>query len=157
MLLPVLTAKRHLVAALTAVSLVVALPSAPAHALGDREKGFVVGVATAVIVDQLLLRDRRVRTVQPAPVYNFVEPARPAATASIYRTPAARAFQSYSSAERKAIQRQLRAWGYYRGAIDGSFGPGTYSAVAAYAADEGLTSRLSDSTNAFGVYDSLLY
>ena len=145
MLLSVMTAKRTLVAALTAASLVATLPAAPALAWGDKEQGFVAGVATAVIIDQLLKADRRARTIQPAPVYNFVEPGRPApATTSIYRTPAAQAFQSYSPAERKAIQRQLRAWGYYRGGIDGSFGPGTYSAVTAYAADEGLTARLSD-------------
>lgn len=156
MLLSVMTAKRTIVAGLTAASLA-ALPAVPALALGDKEKGFVVGVATAVIIDQLLRQDRRARTVQPAPVYNFVEPTRPAVTPSIYRTPAARAFQSYSSAERKSIQRQLRAWGYYRGGIDGAFGPGTYNAVVAYAKDEGLSTRLSDTNSAFGVYDSLLY
>jgi hypothetical protein len=157
MLLSVMTAKRNLIAMLTAASLVAALPSGPALALGDKEKGFVFGVAAALIADQLLRADRRARTVQPAPTFSFVEPTRPAVATSIYRTPAARAFQSYSPAERKAIQRQLRAWGYYRGGIDGSFGPGTYSAVVSYAADEGLSARLKDSNSAFGVYDSLLY
>ena len=156
MLPTVITAKRHLVAALTAASLVAALPAAPALAWGDKEQSFVAGVATAVIIDRLILRDRRARVVQPAPVYNFVEPSAPVAT-SIYRTPAARAFQSYSSAERQSIQRQLRAWGYYRGGIDGSFGPGTYSAITSYAADEGLTGKLSGVNTAFAVYDSLIY
>lgn len=156
-MLSVMTAKRNLVAALTAASLSATLPAAPALAWGEKEQGFVAGVATAVIIDELLKLDRQAREARRAPVYTFVEPVRPAVTTSIYRTPAARAFKSYSSSERKAIQRQLRAWGYYRGGIDGAFGPGTYNAVAAYAADEGLTSRLSDTNSAFGVYDSLLY
>jgi Putative peptidoglycan binding domain len=157
MLLSVQTAKGQVAAALTAAALTVTLPAAPVLAWGDKEQGFVAGVATAVIIDELLKQDRRLREARRAPVYNFVEPERPVATSSIYRTPAARAFQSYSPGERKAIQRQLRAWGYYRGGIDGAFGPGTYNAVVAFARDEGLSTRLSDTNTAFGVYDSLLY
>lgn len=156
MLPTVMTAKRNLAAALTVASLIAALPAAPALAWDEREQGFVAGVATAVIIDQILKDGRRAREVRRAPVYNFIQPAAPATT-SIYRTPAARAFQSYSSAERKAIQRKLRAYGYYRGGLDGSFGPGTYSAVVSYAADEGLSPRLSNANSAFAVYDSLLY
>ncbi|MCX7289033.1 MAG: peptidoglycan-binding domain-containing protein [Rhodobacterales bacterium] len=155
MLPTVMTARRTLVAALTAAS-IAAVPAAPALAWGDKEQSFVAGVATAVLIDRLFLRDRRARVAQPAPVYNFVEPAAPATT-SIYRTPAARAFQSYSAAERKAIQRQLRAYGYYHGGLDGSFGPGTYGAIKTFAADEGLSGKLSGVNTAFGVYDSLLY
>lgn len=77
------------------------------------------------------------------------------AHSSIYSTPAARAFQSYSLSERKAIQRNLRAWGYYRGGIDGSFGPGTYNAVVAYARDEGASLR--NTASAYGVYDGMIY
>ena len=56
---------------------------------------------------------------------------------SIYRDPGGRRSRAIRCAERKAIQRNLRAWGYYRGGIDGAFGPGTYNAVTAYARDEG--------------------
>jgi hypothetical protein len=161
----VITAKRHLVAATMAVS-IAALPAAPALAWGDREQGFVAGVATAVIVDRILRQQPLIPRARPAQPTYFVDPtpSRPAivnpapmASSSIYRTPAARAFQSYSPAERKAIQRNLRAWGYYRGGIDGAFGPGTYSAVADYARDEGLSSNLATSTGAYAVYDGLLF
>lgn len=160
MLLSVMNAKNTLVAGLTALS-IAAIPASPALAWGDKEQGFVAGVATAVIVDELLKNNRKARLydrgytagptyVEPRPVYS-----EPRHTSSIYATPAARAFQSYSLRERKAIQSNLRAWGYYRGGIDGAFGPGTYNAVAAYARDEGQS--LKSNSAAYGVYDGLLY
>ena len=160
MLLSVMNAKTTLIAGLTALS-IAAVPATPALAWGEKEQGFVAGVATAVIVDELL-KNRRARLggpvyAAPAPVY--VEPrpvyAEPRHTTSIYATPAGRAFQSYSLRERKAIQRNLRAWGYYRGGIDGSFGPGTYNAITAYARDEGQS--LKSASAAYGVYDGLLF
>ena len=160
MLLSVMNAKTTLIAGLTALS-IAAVPATPALAWGDKEQGFVAGVATAVIVDELLKNNRKARLydrgytagptyVEPRPVYS-----EPRHTSSIYATPAARAFQSYSLRERKAIQSNLRAWGYYRGGIDGAFGPGTYNAVAAYARDEGQSLR--STSAAYGVYDGLLY
>lgn len=160
MLLSVMNAKTTLIAGLTALS-IAAVPATPALAWGEKEQGFVAGVATAVIVDELL-KNRRARMGAPvyvAPAPTYVEPRRvyvePRHTTSIYATPAARAFQSYSAGERKAIQSRLRAWGYYRGGIDGAFGPGTYSAVTAYARDEGIS--VSTTAKAYGVYDGLLY
>lgn len=160
MLLSAKTAKTTFIAGLTALS-IAAVPASPALAWGEKEQGFVAGVATAVVIDELL-KNRRARLngpvyAAPAPVY--VEPrpvyAEPRHTTSIYATPAGRAFQSYSLSERKAIQRNLRAYGYYRGGIDGSFGPGTYNAITAYARDEGIS--LSSSAKAYGAYDGLLY
>jgi Putative peptidoglycan binding domain len=162
MLLTATAAKKVLVAGLTALS-IAAVPAAPAHAWGDKEQGFVAGVATAVIVDEILKNNRKARLydrgytagptyVEPRPVYT-----EPRHTTSIYSTPAARAFQSYSLSERKAIQRNLRAWGYYRGGIDGSFGPGTYNAVVAYARDEGATANLKSTSGAYGIYDGMIY
>lgn len=159
MLLSVMNAKTTLIAGLTALS-IAAVPATPALAWGEKEQGFVAGVATAVIVDEIL-KNRRARMAAPvyvAPAPTFVEPrtyVEPRHTTSIYATPAARAFQSYSASERKAIQRKLRAWGYYRGGIDGAFGPGTYNAITAYARDEGAS--LSTSAKAYGVYDGLLF
>ena len=161
MLLSVMNAKTTLIAGLTALT-IAAVPATPAQAWGEKEQGFVAGVATAVIVDEIL-KNRRARLgaapvyVAPAPTYveprhTYVEPRH---TTSVYATPAARAFQSYSASERKAIQRKLRAWGYYRGGIDGSFGPGTYNAITAYASDEGVS--LSTTAKAYGAYDGLLY
>jgi hypothetical protein len=165
MLPTVMTAKRQVIASVLAAS-IAALPAAPALAWGDREQGFVAGIATAVIVDRILRQQPLIPRARPAQPTYFVDPTptrpvvvtpAPVATTSIYRTPAARAFQSYSPAERMAIQRNLRAWGYYRGGIDGAFGPGTYNAVTAYARDEGLSTRLGETNGAYGLYDSLLY
>jgi Putative peptidoglycan binding domain len=159
MLLSVMNAKTTLIAGLTALS-IAAVPATPALAWGEKEQGFVTGVATAVIVEELL-KNRKARlaapTYAPAPVYVEPQPVyrEPVHTTSIYATPAGRAFQSYSLRERKAIQRNLRAWGYYRGGIDGSFGPGTYKAITAYARDEGQSLR--STSAAYGVYDGLLF
>lgn len=162
MLLSVTKAKTTLIAGLTALS-IAAVPATPALAWGDKEQGFVAGAATAIIVDELLKNNRKARLYDQgygAPSYReprYAEPryVEPRHTVSVYDTPAARAFQNYSLSERKAIQRHLRAYGYYRGGIDGSFGPGTYNAVAAYARDEGQSLR--STSNAYGVYDGLLY
>jgi hypothetical protein len=154
MLLSFASAKTSLIAGLTALS-IAAIPATPALAWGDKEQGFVAGVATAVIIDEILKNNRKARLYDKGqtPVPTYVEP-RPVYS-SIYSTPAARAFQSYSASERKAIQRNLRAWGYYRGGIDGSFGPGTYNAITAYARDEGIS--LSTTAKAYGAYDGLLF
>ncbi|MGL4238448.1 peptidoglycan-binding domain-containing protein [Tabrizicola sp.] len=154
MLLPVMTAKKNLIAALTAAS-IASVPAAPALAWGDKEQGFVAGVATAVIIDEILKQNRKVREARRAPQVVYVDP--PRHTTSIYRTPAARAFNNYSLAERKAIQRNLRAWGYYRGGIDGAFGPGTYNAIVAYAQDEGATGNLKSTSGAYAIYDGLIF
>ena len=155
MLLSVLPSRKTLIAALTAAS-IAAVPAAPALAWGEKEQGFVAGVVTTVIIDEILKQNRKAREARRAPEVIYVE--RPVhSSTSIYATPAARAFQSYSLSERKAIQRQLRAWGYYRGGIDGAFGPGTYNAVVAYARDEGATGSLSSTGGAYAVYDGLLF
>lgn len=159
MLPTVMTAKATAIAALTALS-IAAVPATPALAWGDREQGFLAGVATAVIIDEILKQNRKAHTVRRAPVPVYAE--RPTysptySTSSIYRTPAALAFNKYSAAERKSIQRELRAYGYYHGGIDGSFGPGTYNAVVAYARDEGASARLSSTSGAYAVYDGLIF
>lgn len=156
MLLSVMTAKKTLTAAIAAAS-IAALPAAPARAWGEKEQGFVAGVVTAVIVDELLKQGRIAREARrSSPEVIYVErPTYSSKSVSIYHTPAGQAFKTYSLAERKAIQRNLRAWGYYRGGIDGKFGPGTYNAVVAYARDEGASLRSTGS--AYGVYDGLIY
>lgn len=155
MLLSVMTAKKNLIAALTAAA-IAAVPVAPAMAWGEKEQGFVAGVVTTVIIDELLKQNRKAREARlPPEVIHVAPPVH--TTTSIYATPAARAFQSYSLSERKAIQRNLRAWGYYRGGIDGKFGPGTYNAVVAYARDEGASGNLSSAGGAYAIYDGLIF
>ena len=147
------TAKPTLIVALVA-AFTAALPANPALAWGDREQGFVAGVATTVIINEIIKSERDRRAAAPDVVY-VETPTH--STTSIYRTPAARTFNSYSRAERKAIQRNLRAWGYYSGRIDGSFGPGTYNAVVAYARDQRALRSLNSTAGAYGVYDSLIF
>ena len=151
--------KRTAIATLTALA-IAATPVAPAYAWGENEQNFVKGVAATLLVQGLIREAKRGQRNQPVyyadpqpqPVYQA-----PRAQTSIYRTAAAQAFNSYSKSERRMIQKRLSAYGYYRGGIDGSFGPGTYSAVAAYADDQGQGRNLRTSAGAYGVYDGLIY
>lgn len=155
--------KSTALAALTAFA-IAAAPAAPAYAWGDDEQNFVKGIAATLLVQGLIreakrpLRNQPVY-VQPRPVYQepvYQQPHRqPQYQTSIYRSPAAQAFNSYSRSERRLIQKRLSAYGYYRGGYDGAFGPGTYSAVVAYANDQDQSVR--STAGAFGVYDSLMY
>lgn len=153
-----------------------AAPVNEAQAFGQRERDFLKGAAATAIVGTLILNQNR-RAAAPryapvdpgyAPVTRggvqrgyadpvYAQPRHYAPQASIYQTPAARAFNAYPAADRRAIQRRLQAYGYYRGGIDGAFGPGTYAAITAYARDEGQGGRLASTDRAFGVYDSLIY
>lgn len=158
------TATRTAIAGITALGLALGT-AAPAQALGKNERNFLKGVAATLIVGALINEARRAQGTypqrypqpqvaprpQPIPVHGG------SPTVSIYQTPAAQAFNSYGSAERRVIQQKLAAMGYYRSGIDGVFGPGTYGAVAAYARDSGGTDRLSSRAGAYAVYDSLIY
>jgi hypothetical protein len=161
--------KLHTAVVTTVTALSIALgAAAPAAAWGQREQDTLKGAVGALVLKAIIDDARRDRAPiyqeLPAPVYRVVpdEPRyyhgydRPQ-TQSIYRTPLAQAFNSYSRAERRLIQRRLAQWGYYRGGMDGSFGPGTYSAVVAYARDEGQARNLGTTAGAFGVYDGLIY
>lgn len=156
---------------------IVAGAAMPAHAWGQREQDTLKGAVGALVLKAIIDDARRdkARVYTPAPVYapppvyhqppayrpapmpqpRHYHPRTPAPT--IYSTPVARAFNSYSASQRYMIQRRLAIWGYYRGGIDGSFGPGTYSAVIAYARDQGLAGSLRSTAGAFGVYDGLIF
>ena len=151
-------------AAVAALS-VAATAAAPASA-GQRERDFLKGVAATVIVGSVIqsMNNRahaQPRYVAPQPQY-FVPPREPvyyapAPQPRLSSTAAAQAFRSNNLTERRAIQRQLARSGYYHGAIDGVFGPATFRAVSAYAADRGLTGRIDSASGAYTVYDSLIY
>ena len=154
--------KNTVIASVTAFALAISA-AAPANAFGRNERNFVAGAATALIINGIIRNERAHRQVVPqaAPQY-FVEPRqvyqpRPVYQTSVYDTAAAMAFNSYSRAERLAIQRQLSRQGYYRSSVDGSFGPGTYNAVAAYARDIGASDRLASRNGAYGIYDGLIF
>ena len=153
-------------AAATALS--IGLTSTPALAWGDREQGIVTGIAGTLLY-QHIQRDMRERQQpryyddgyqQPAYGYRPAPPPReyyqPQRT-SVYQTALGQAFGTYSSSERRDIQRELRRMGYYDGRVDGSFGPGTYEAVADYARRSGQSGATRSVSAAYGVYDSLLY
>lgn len=147
--------KNTAIAAVTAFALAVTA-AAPANAWGDKEQSFVAGAATALIINGIVrneLSHRQPRYAAPAPVYQ----PRPVYQQSVYNTVAAQAFNSYSRGERIAIQRQLSRQGYYRSGIDGSFGPGTYNAVAAYARDIGATRQLASRNGVYSIYDGLIF
>lgn len=177
------TVKNTVITGLTALSL--ALGAAlPAKAWDQREQDVLKGVVGTIVAQSVLqqygiLQPRQPRPQpvyrepvyqqprviyrDPEPVYRqprYVEPVyapRPTYATSVYRTAAAQAFNSYSLTERRAIQRRLAAQGYYYGGIDGAFGPGTYSAVASYASDMGVSQRLASREGAFGIYDGLIF
>lgn len=157
-----------------AITLVTALTlavtsAAPAAAWGQREQDVLKGAAGALILKAIIDDAQRDRRTQPfyrempePPRHGHPKKHEPRRTydgghTSVYATPAARAFNSYSSSERRLIQRRLAHWGYYRGGVDGSFGPGTYSAVLAYARDNGQGRSIGSTAGAFGVYDGLIY
>ncbi|MDZ4135179.1 MAG: peptidoglycan-binding protein [Paracoccaceae bacterium] len=80
----------------------------------------------------------------------------PTTGSTLYQTPAAQAFNAYNRTERRLIQQRLAAYGYYGGAIDGSFGPGTYRAISAYAQRGGAADRLGTQSGAYAIYDALI-
>lgn len=171
-----LSVKHAATAAVTALT-IAATAAAPVSA-GEKEREFLKGALATVAVGTILLgitNQGQARPVnrpapqpvyRPAPVYNYVPaPAhapvyRPAPAPhyhqSIHQTAAARAFNAYSLTERRAIQRRLAAAGYYFGGIDGAFGPGTYNAITAYAADRRNGGNLTTTAGAFAVYDGLI-
>ncbi|WP_413867436.1 peptidoglycan-binding domain-containing protein, partial [Albidovulum sp.] len=58
--------------------------------------------------------------------------------------------------ERRRIQARLADAGYYRGGIDGAFGPMTYQAIMAIAGDSTGTGQLGSMAGAHEFYDTIL-
>lgn len=164
--------KTSAIATVAALGIAASL-AAPAQALGDKERAFLQGVATAVIVDKLIDQGRQPRQQQyrhaPAQQYytqpqyqqqyrqpQYRQPVYATPNYSVYGTPAARAFAEFTPATRRAIQATLADYGYYRSGIDGQWGPGTYRAVQAYARDEGRSNLLDSRDGAVRLYNGLL-
>ncbi len=171
-MLPALFAntKRNLIAAAAATA-ILATSAAPALAWGQREQDFTKGVLATLLVGTLIHQAQRPPIYQPRPIYVQRPPVyvqrppvyqpRPVyyapAPISIYDTPTAQAFSSYTTTERRRIQSTLMAYGYYRGPVDGAFGPGTYSAVQAYAQHSNRLAMLDTRGGAYGFLDGLLF
>ncbi len=157
--------KTATIAGIAAVA--VAIQPLPALALGKKERGFIAGAATVLLLEELVRHGRERpaprplphRYDPPPPVYDPPPRCTTCGGGGYHRhervSPAAAAFNNYPYRDRIAIQRALWRLGYYRGAIDGAFGPATNTAVAAYARDCRLSLRSVESS--YAVYDSLLY
>ncbi len=150
-------AKRNIIAGTVALA-VAATSAAPALAWGKNEQQFLKGVAATLLIQSIIRSNERPGyrppVYQPAPqqpVYYNPAPV------SIYQTPVAQAFNSYTLTERRRIQSTLSAYGYYRSSIDGSFGPNTYAAINAYAASTNRTAALGTRAGAYGFLDGLLF
>ncbi|WP_413874501.1 peptidoglycan-binding domain-containing protein [Albidovulum sp.] len=154
-------------AAIAALSIAAALP-APAFAWGEKEQNALAAIVAAGVIGTLVLKEnqrRRAAPVTRAPVQTYYQPRydapaatryQPALPSGIYATPAANAFNSYSPAERRRIQSRLAEAGYYRGGIDGAFGPMTYRAILAIAGDSTGTDQLDSMGGAYEFYDTIL-
>jgi hypothetical protein len=171
-------AKTHLIATVTALALLSAAAT-PAEAWGKKEQQFLAGAVTAGLIGALIVNSPRLgltnplnpsrSQIQPVPQYQpvpqaYTPPPRQQqpvyyqpAPVSIYGTPTGRAFNTYTSNERRRIQSTLTSYGYYRGGIDGAFGPGTYNAIDTYARNTGKTASLATNSGAYGLLDGLLF
>lgn len=168
-------------AAMTAVvALSLALPAEPALALGKNERNVLKGIAGTLLLGAIIQdANRRGHRPQPQPypvrpypqpypqpvypqpypvqpVYPRPQP-QPGWQQSIYSTPTAQAFRAYGSRDRVRLQQHLAARGYYRGGIDGAFGPGTYNAIVAYANDRGEGRLLGSVAGVYQVLGTLSY
>lgn len=167
-MLPLMSnAKRNLIAGITALA-VLASTSTPALAWGKPEQQFLAGVVSTLVITSLIGNSQHYgqprQQYQPQPGYHYPrQHNRPRPVqyepqpVSIYHTPAGQAFTSYTSNERRRIQSTLTAYGYYHGGIDGAFGVGTYTAIAAYARRTGKVSMLDSRAGAYGLLDGLLF
>ncbi len=149
-----LPAVRTTLTAATAAVAIALAPVTPAHAWGDKEQGFVAGVATFLLLNEIAKDAKKRRSpahAAPLPVNAPVYPG-----PSYQVTPAKAAFLEYSPGARRAIQSRLRSYGYYSGAVDGVWGPGTARAVAAYARDVGYGDSIGSRNGAVQLYNALL-
>ncbi len=157
--------KRNLIAGVTAIA-VLASGTAPALAWSKNEQNFAKGVFATLLI-QGLIRSNEPPGYRPPvyaphpPVYYQPQPRPPVyyppVQPSLYNTPTAQAFASYTLNERRRIQSTLSAYGYYSGRIDGSFGPSTYNAVQAYASQTNRLAMLDTRGGAYGFLDGLLF
>lgn len=163
------TIKRSLISGSVVLALL-GTSAAPALAWGQREQDFTKGALSVLLLGALVNDARQHRAyehppqvyypVNPRPVYQepvYHQPVYQPPVQSYYSTPAAMAFQSYTTAERRRIQAALANYGYYTGYVDGAFGPGTYRAITAYARSSGQMALLETRGGAYGLLDSLIY
>lgn len=156
-MLPMIFArKRNVIAAVTALSVALAGAS-PALAWGKKEQGILTGIAAVLLFQQIVKGTQAAPAPRPQPVQPRPQDQVRYQPVSIYATPVAQAFNAYSDAEQRRIQSTLSAYGYYQGTIDGSFGPGTYNALALYASRTNKVALMETRSGAFSLLDGLLF
>lgn len=153
---------KHSVISATVALAMLGTSVAPALAWGQREQDFTKGALSVLLLGAIVNDARQHRAYeQRPPVYYAPQPVyQPPVyqpVQSYYATPAAQAFQSYTPTERRRIQAALADAGYYFGYVDGSFGPGTYRAITAYARESGQMAMLETRGGAYGLLDGLIY
>jgi hypothetical protein len=152
-MLPTVSTTRIALTGALAAAAIALTPAAPAHAWGKNEQKFLAGVLTTLAVGAIVNEARKAQrppAYQPAPQPVYVP-------APVYHGSAtAAAFAEYSAASKRAIQTRLRAYGYYRGAIDGVYGPGTRAAIEAYARDTGNSAALQSRDGTVRLLNGLL-
>lgn len=146
-MLPMLKTKA--IAAVTAIALV-ASSAAPSYAWGQREQDVLKGVLGTILIGTIIHSANKPPQPQPLPVYAPVP-------VNIYNTAVAAQFNAYSDSSQRRIQSTLSAYGYYKGSIDGSFGPGTYNATVAYANATGKSDLLNSMAGVSSLYSALLF
>ena len=152
-MLPSFAQTRTALVATAAAAAMALTTAAPANAWGKKEQSFLAGVVATVIVGQVIKEARKGQRYQP-PVY---APTPVYVPAPHYGTSVlGQAFAEYSPSSKRAIQTRLRNYGYYRGGIDGSFGPGTRGALEAYARDTGNTGLTQSRDGAVRLMNALL-
>lgn len=150
-MLPAVT--RTAAATVTALALAAATVQ-PAQALGRNERNFLKGVFAAVVVNELVKQSRA--KAQPAPAPAPVQPHPVTPGHGQHEAAAAAAFYEFSPQARRMIQQRLSAYGYYRGAIDGTWGRGTAAAVQAYARDVNSVQSLTSRDGSVRLYNHLI-
>lgn len=175
-----LNLRKSATAAVAALSLGLALP-APAHAWGEKEQNTLAALAAAGLIGGLIYQNQRNQAApvarapfQSYPTYRtpryqepryhqpryrepvYGTPRYAPSFTSVYQTPTARAFNSYSPSDRRAIQWRLARAGYYNGSIDGVFGPMTYNAITAISARSSSRNQLGTISGAYEFLDAIL-
>ncbi len=152
-MLPMISNSRIALTGAIAAAAIAMTPATPAHAWGKNEQKFLAGVLATLAVGAIVNEARKSNarpSYQPAPQPVYV----PAPT--YHASASASAFAEFSPASKRAIQQRLAAYGYYRGGIDGVYGPGTRAALEAYARDTGSEAALQSRDGAVRLMNSLL-